>query len=87
MNAISGVIETLLRSGAIRTTKYLSEKQVVRATLRQSKGARKTDNIEIMLTLGRPNYDERAFVKACKKAGEPFPVKKIQFKFKKAKKK
>jgi hypothetical protein len=31
-------------------------------------------------TIGIPNY-LREFIRKCKKAGEPFPVKKIQLKF------
>jgi hypothetical protein len=34
-----------------------------------------------VFTIGKPNYEEREFIKKCKKAGEPFPVKKIQVKF------
>ena len=30
------------------------------------------------LTLGAPNYEARAFIKHCLRAGEPFPVKKVQ---------
>jgi len=33
----------------------------------------------MVVTYGAPNYIEAKFVKVCKKAGEPFPVKKIQF--------
>jgi hypothetical protein len=38
-------------------------------------------NAEITLTLGAPNYLERAFIKKCHRAGEPFPVKKLQYHF------
>jgi len=41
----------------------------------------------MVLTIGRPNYAEREFIKLCKKAGEPFPVKKMQLKFYPKKKK
>lgn len=33
----------------------------------------------VLVTTGKPNYRARAFVKACRAAKEPFPVKKIQF--------
>ena len=33
------------------------------------------------LTCGKPNFAERAFVKKAVKAGEPFPVRKVQLKF------
>ena len=63
-------------------TKFLDEKTVVRATWRnkiyRNKNVRRK---EMVVTFGEPNYIERAFIKACKKAGDPFPVKKIQFRF------
>ncbi|MDZ4342137.1 MAG: hypothetical protein U1E51_06820 [Candidatus Binatia bacterium] len=33
------------------------------------------------LTLGGPNYEAREFIRRCQKAGEPFPVKKVQLRF------
>ena len=29
--------------------------------------------------VGKPNYRERKFIALCKEAGEPFPVKKTQW--------
>lgn len=82
MSAIGSVIEVLLRSGAKSAVKFLSEKQIVRATRKTFKSANDPRaNVELTLTLGRPNFAERKFVKLCKKAGEKFPVKKIQLKF------
>lgn len=62
-------------------TKYVSPNMTIKATRRQQ--SRKA--IEVVVTIGKPNYAERQFIKACKKAGEPFPVKKIQLKYKKGK--
>ncbi len=83
LNAITNVIEQLLRTEAIKAVKYLAPNQIVRAVRRKiiGKGIDKRGNIEISLTIGRPNYIERDFVKLCQKAKEPFPVKKIQIKF------
>lgn len=78
---ISQVVEALLRAGAVRATKFLSEKEIVRASRKTYDGKIKQDKVEVLLTLGRPNYREREFVKKLKKAGEPFPVKKVQLKF------
>lgn len=78
------VIEAIIGGeGVVKATKYLNPKLVVRAT-RTLYGKRlpaKNQNIEITLTIGRPNYVEREFVKACLKAGEPFPVKRTIIKF------
>ena len=81
MNAVSSVVETLLRTEARMATKFLSEKEIVRASRKVFKGKILSGNIEIILTIGKPNFAEREFIKLCKKAGEPFPVKNIQLKF------
>lgn len=64
-------------------TKYLSPTLTVKAT-RLSHGGRppsKRDRYAtIILTIGAPNYRERAFIKAWLKAGERFPVQSLQFK-------
>lgn len=36
---------------------------------------------KFIVKFGRPNYKEREFIKACKKANEPFPIKKLQIKY------
>lgn len=66
-----------------RATKFLDEKRIVRVSAKTYNGkvAAKNQNLECVLTIGRPNYLERDFIKKCKKAGEPFPVKKVQLKF------
>lgn len=75
------LIAVLIESKAVKATKFISEKQIIRA-VRTSYGKKfLRGNIEITLTLGKPNYVEREFIKTCKKAGEPFPIKKIQLKF------
>jgi|SRR3989337_1729212 len=89
LNSITGVIEGLLRINAVRATKYLAPNQIVRATRKNYGDIKITgrSRIEILLTIGHPNYLEREFVRDCKKSGEPFPVKKIQFKLYSPKKK
>lgn len=82
MNAVAKTVEMVLRNNAWKATKYLSEKDVVRATRRTFHGKIVSrSNIEITLTLGRPNFAEREFIRACKRSGEPFPVKRVQLKF------
>lgn len=78
------VIEALLSApGIVRATKYAHELETIKATRRTFRRAKgKPFSEEIIVTVGRPNYAERAFIKQCKKAGEPFPVKKIQLKLK-----
>lgn len=83
------VILALITNNAVRATEYVNPKLICRAT-RKLYGKRMPDvrhNIEITLTVGKPNYMERDFIKKCLKAGEPFPVKKIQLKLYKPKNK
>lgn len=82
MSAITNVLEQIMRTDAVRATKYIAPNHIVRATRKSYKyhGGPK-ENYEIMLTIGKPNFAEREFVKRCKKANEPFPVKKVQLRF------
>lgn len=77
--AITAVVNELISDPNVKTaTKYLSEKLTVKATRRHPTFKHAE---EMVITQNRPNYAERLFIKACKKAGEPFPVKKVQLKF------
>ena len=79
MNAVTQVVETLLRTDARKATKYLSETDVVKASRRVfRRGRQRGAQIAIVLTIGRPNYEEREFIRKCRKAGEPFPVRRIR---------
>jgi hypothetical protein len=74
------VIELMLMRGARRATRYISPTEVVKATRRHK--PRKSDRTtEMVVTVGRPNYAEREFIKRCKKSGEPLPVNKIHLEF------
>lgn len=75
---ITAVVIGLLEVGAKKATKFVSPKLVIKATRRFMDARDKI--VEIHLTVGAPNYAERQFIKAALKAGEPFPVKKVQFK-------
>lgn len=78
----SDLAEVLLTINAWKVTKYYSDKDIARATRRMYQGKIGSGKrIEIEFTIGRPNFEEREFIKKCKKSGEPFPVKKIQIKY------
>ena len=81
------LVSALLKNGARCATRYVSDREVIRATrvCFGGKLPRKGANLEVVLSHGRPNYAEREFIRKCKLAGEPFPVKKVQLKFPKAK--
>lgn len=78
--AVAMCIATLIGCDVRRATKYLSPKLVVVAhrIVRGGKLDKRDKNIDIRLKIGAPNIHERAFIKDCITAGEPFPVKKIQ---------
>lgn len=79
--SISKAILTLFEIPEARqATVYLSETLIVRATAR-FKFARRMRINEVVLTVGKPNYREREFIRTCKKAKEPLPVKKVQIKY------
>lgn len=85
---VADVVAALVVSGARKATKYLSEKETIKASRPAYKDDKKRGRFrrglsrtDIVLTIGGPNYEERKFIKACKRAGESFPVKKIQLRF------
>ena len=72
--AVGQVVDEILEHGAYKATKFIyTEKQVItiKATRKRYKGkARKGDNVDIVLTIGKPNYEEREKIKRAKKAGQ-----------------
>lgn len=79
-NYYQALADSLIRNGAHTATKYVSPNHVVRATRKvcNRRIDKRDRRIEIMFTEGVPNYHARNFINMCRKAGEPFPVKKIQ---------
>jgi hypothetical protein len=77
---VGRLLETLLDADARKVTKYLAPDLTVKAT-RQGRRHRGSRQQTFLVTIGTPNYAERAFIKACQAAGETFPVKKIQIHF------
>lgn len=80
---IGEVVGLLMDTDAHHATKYLTDRKIIRATRRLYKS--KIDHREwqahVTLTLGGPNYLERAFIKDAKKAGVKFPIQKVQLKY------
>jgi hypothetical protein len=72
------LVHALITNKAQKATFYVSPTKIIRAVARGKTLGR--GNIEVTPTIGIPNY-LREFIRKCKKAGEPFPVKKIQLKF------
>jgi hypothetical protein len=72
------VCGALIASDAKTAIKILDEKTIVKATWHNKPSGRNSHE-EMVVTFGRPDYRTVEFIKKCKKAGEPLPVKKIQF--------
>jgi len=69
--AFSELAKEILVGGAYKATKYLSDKLTVKATRKRYKGKiLKSHAIDIVFTVGKPNYEERENIKRAKKAGQ-----------------
>lgn len=92
--AIGKTIRALLSSEARSATTFIDAKTVVRVsrklhrtTLKQGRktyrqpGKFADAGLELVVNVGRPNAAAVRFIGACKKAGEPFPVKRVQLEF------
>jgi hypothetical protein len=79
--AIAKVSAVLVSDHATRrATYYLSPTMAVKATRQRRMNGRSIRDT-FLVTVGRPNFIERRFIGVCQKAGESFPVKKVQIKF------
>ena len=72
--------EAILEGGARKATKFLSPTLVVKAT-RRGRRRQRAGSVEILFTVGRPNYAEREYIRRARAAGEPLPVKRVLLKF------
>lgn len=79
-SSVAKVAEAMLSMPDIyRATVYQDARTVVKLT-RLHKHDRRSRTASFVLTVGGPNFLEREFTKACAKAGEPLPVRKVQLK-------
>lgn len=84
LRAFADVIEVVLRTDARQAIKYVSDSLTVKVTRKKYKYSgnrpqpRNARNETMLVTFGKPNYREREHIKVLKRAGEPFPVNKIQ---------
>lgn len=79
--AVAAVLAHVHYGSQVHTaTKLLSPTLVVRGTkvsYQRRAPRRGARSYTYTVTIGAPNYDTRAYIKVCKRAGESFPVKKI----------
>ncbi|SDN51645.1 hypothetical protein [Polaromonas sp. JS666] len=79
------VAKAVIENNAYQAIKYISPRLVLKAT-RQSKFKVSNTRNTFIFTMGRPAVREAEFIKRAVKAGEPFPIKKPQLRFKTYKK-
>ena len=75
-DAVAGIVDKVL-SGSRKATAYLTPDRTVKATMRKSTRFSKRQQ-EILLTVGKPNYAEREFIRVAKLAGTAFPLIQIK---------
>jgi hypothetical protein len=76
-SSIARVVEAVLELQCRKAFIVLSPDMVVTAA-RRYKVRRNERSTTVVLTIGKPNYAVRQFIHACKRAGEPLPIRKIQ---------
>ncbi len=69
IRAIAAVVYEILIKDAYKATQYIDgNKMTVKATRKLYKGKwKKSDTVDIVLTIGKPNYEEREQIKRAKK--------------------
>lgn len=73
-NPVQKMLELLEQNPQLRQVRYYrSPKRVVKLTRRQK--SRKTT--EYILTVGKPNYRDRQFIRLCIRARQPFPINRL----------
>lgn len=75
--AAEAVVSSLIVTRMRKATKFIGPNMVIKLT-RQRAPRKRQRGETFVLTIGKPNYEERKFLKDCKKVGEPVPVKKVQ---------
>lgn len=77
--AAEAIVSALIVTNMRKATKFIGPNLVVKLT-RRHKPTRGERSATFLLTIGKPNHDERKFIKDCRKAGEPLPVRKVRMK-------
>lgn len=62
-----------------RATAYISPTLTIKATAQRKQDAR-DKSATALVTIGKPNFVERRYIRVCQKAGMTFPLRQIQWK-------
>lgn len=77
LKAVTKAVDALMNSDAKTAIAYVSRRDTVKVT-RRFKIDRRNRTTDLVLTIGEPGYREREFIKDAVKAGEMFPIRKVQ---------
>lgn len=72
--------DVLVMRNCRRATAFITPKLTIKATAQRRQDGR-DKSATCLVTVGRPNFLERRFIKVCQKAGMAFPLNQIQWKF------
>lgn len=75
---VASTIQAVITAGAWRGVHYVGPKEVIRVTRERYDHKLDKHQLNLRVHIGPPNYIERDFIKEARRAGEPFPVKKVQ---------
>lgn len=71
LESVKEVVKEIIMEDAYKVTAYLHDKLTVKATRKLYKGGwKKRETMDIVLTIGKPNYEEREKIKRAKKLNQ-----------------
>lgn len=74
LESVKDVVKEIIMKDAYKVTAYLHENLTVKATRKLYKGGwKKQETMDIVLTVGKPNYEEREKIKRAKKEAKGQP--------------
>jgi hypothetical protein len=63
-----------------RATAYISPTLTIKASA-QRRYRKNEKSVTVLVTVGKPNFEQRRFIRVCQKAGMCFPLRQISWKF------
>lgn len=75
---VASTIQSVIAADAWKGVLYVSPKEVIRVTRERYNRKFKGYQLDLRVHIGPPNYIERDFIKDARRAGETFPLKKVQ---------
>lgn len=76
---IGNTVAALLNTKTARQVTCIVDARLSIVATKRHKTRADAQRVEVVVTIGRPNFKSRALIRAAKRAGEPFPIKKLQY--------